>query len=145
VASIDAALLDLERAPMEATHVDCVFRHLHSLKGSSATMGLDEIARIAHQGENLLAAVRDGRMRLDPEAIVSLFSTKDAVQACVDRVERKETESPDTTALDAALGRHLAGLINESSALPVWHPNESEIAAARAKTRERFSGDACHT
>ena len=132
LAELDAVLLDLERAPMESAHVDCVFRHLHSLKGASATMGLDEVARIAHQGENLLAAVRDGRMRLDPEAIASLFATKDAVQTCVDRVERHETESPDTTALDAALGRHLTGLIDARAVLPVWHPNEGEIAAARA-------------
>ncbi len=132
LAELDAGLLDLERSPAEAAHVDCVFRHLHSLKGASATMGLDEIARLAHQGESLLAAVRDGRVRLDPEIIASLFATKDVLQVCTDRVEKHETASPDTTALDAALGRHLAGLIAERSVLPAWHPNESEIAAARS-------------
>ncbi len=137
LAELDAALLDLERTPEEIAHVDRVFRHLHSTKGASATMGLDEMARLAHQGESLLAAVRDGQARLDATAIAGLFATKDALQTCTDRVENHQLESPDTTELDATLSRYLAGLANVQIVLPSWNPNESEMTAARTAAAGR--------
>jgi two-component system chemotaxis sensor kinase CheA len=137
LAELDAALLDLEREPAEPAHIDRVFRHLHTAKGGSASMGLDEMARLAHQGENLLAAVRDGRLRLDAEGIAGLFATKDALQACVDRVERGEQDSPDTAAVDGALRRRLASAAGEAGGLPVWQPSEADLAAARAAAHGR--------
>lgn len=132
LAELDAALLDLERETAEPTHIDRVFRHLHTIKGASASMGVDEMARLAHQGESLLAAVRDGRFKLDAEAVGSLFASKDALQSCLDRVEAGDESSPDTAELDAALQRRLAAAAPGRPGLPNWSPAESELAAARA-------------
>ena len=129
---LDASLLACEGSPEEMLHVDAVFRHLHSLKGASASMGLDEMARLSHQGESLLAAIRDGRMRLDAGVMSDLFATKDALQTCIDRVERGEESSPDCAALDDACARQLAKAAAQQASLPLWSPSEQELSAARA-------------
>jgi two-component system chemotaxis sensor kinase CheA len=137
LAELDAALLGLERDPGEPALVDQVFRHLHSLKGASASMGLDEIARIAHKGESVLAAVRDCRLRLDQALMGELFACKDMIQACAERVEKGDGESPDTSALDAALGKRLSSIALDQPALPRWMPNDEELAQARAAAGAR--------
>jgi two-component system chemotaxis sensor kinase CheA len=137
LAELDAALLGLEREPGEPALVDQVFRHLHSLKGASASMGLDEIARIAHKGESVLAAVRDCRLRLDQPLMSELFACKDMIQACTERVEKGEAESPDTSALDAALGKRLSSIALDQPVLPRWMPNDEELNQARAAAGPR--------
>ncbi len=137
LAELDAALLGLEREPGEPALVDQVFRHLHSLKGASASMGLDEIARIAHKGESVLAAVRDGRLRLDQALMSELFACKDVIQACTERVDQGNGDSPDASALDAALGKRLGSITLDQPALPRWMPNEGELTQARAAAGAR--------
>ena len=137
LAELDAALLDLEREPLDTSHIDRVFRHLHSIKGASASMGLDEMARLAHQGENLLGAVRDGHLRLDAATVAGLFATKDILQSCIDRVERGEEESPDSRDLDAAFARFLNPDTLRTSMLPTWSASDAELASARATAGNR--------
>jgi two-component system chemotaxis sensor kinase CheA len=45
--------------------IDRIFRRVHSVKGSAASCGLEVVSQIAHEFENLLAAVRDGRVPID--------------------------------------------------------------------------------
>ncbi len=131
LAELDGGLLSLEQQGDDQPSIDAVFRHLHSIKGACASMGLIEMARLAHQGESLLAAVRDGRLRLDAEAIADLFATKDALQTCLDKVEARDEVSPDTAALDASLRQRLVGVAANQPSLPAWTPNEVELASAR--------------
>ncbi|HEX8096538.1 MAG TPA: Hpt domain-containing protein, partial [Pyrinomonadaceae bacterium] len=52
--------------------LDRIFRHAHTLKGSSASVELEETARLAHEFESLLAAARLGRVRLG-DAVLDAF------------------------------------------------------------------------
>ncbi len=42
--------------------VDVLFRHLHTLKGSAGSVGLDGISRAAHELEELCAEIRTGKL-----------------------------------------------------------------------------------
>lgn len=42
--------------------VDVLFRHLHTLKGSAGSVGLDSISRAAHELEDLCAEIRTGKL-----------------------------------------------------------------------------------
>jgi two-component system chemotaxis sensor kinase CheA len=42
--------------------IDSIFRRVHSVKGSTASFGLDVVSEIAHEFENLLDEVRSGRV-----------------------------------------------------------------------------------
>ncbi len=42
--------------------VDVLFRHLHTLKGSAGSVGLEGISRAAHELEDLCAEIRRGQL-----------------------------------------------------------------------------------
>jgi len=50
-----------------------LFRAAHSLKGSSATVGFDEITSITHKAEDMLHLVRSGSLNLDKYIITLCF------------------------------------------------------------------------
>lgn len=67
--------------------IDAIFREVHSLKASAATSGLEQLAHISHDFENLLHALRVGRKTLDDdllsvfdESAEALFSSLDPEQ-----------------------------------------------------------------
>ena len=55
----EAALLQLEANPSDEEAVNTVFRAFHTVKGTSAFLGLTRIAAFAHEAESLLSRVRD--------------------------------------------------------------------------------------
>ncbi|MFN7927429.1 MAG: Hpt domain-containing protein, partial [Blastocatellia bacterium] len=59
----EAALLALESDPDNLEAVNTVFRAFHTIKGTSAFLGLDKISTLAHRAESLLSRVRDREIR----------------------------------------------------------------------------------
>ncbi len=59
VTNSEAALLQLEANPSDDEAVNTVFRAFHTVKGTSAFLGLTRIAAFAHEAEGLLSRVRD--------------------------------------------------------------------------------------
>ena len=59
VANSEEALLQLERNPADEEAVNTVFRAFHTVKGTSAFLGLEPIAEFAHEAESLLSRVRE--------------------------------------------------------------------------------------
>jgi two-component system chemotaxis sensor kinase CheA len=49
--------------------VDRIFRRIHRIKGSAATLGLEGLSEIAHEFESLLGAVRAGRIVADNDVL----------------------------------------------------------------------------
>jgi two-component system chemotaxis sensor kinase CheA len=63
VASAEAALLKLETDPENAEAINTVFRAFHTIKGTSAFLGLDHISELAHGAESFLTRIRDKEIR----------------------------------------------------------------------------------
>jgi len=59
VASAESALLKLETDPDNAEAINTVFRSFHTIKGTSAFLGLDHISELAHEAESFLTRIRD--------------------------------------------------------------------------------------
>ena len=64
--ALNASLLDLERDPADPEPLTVIFRVAHSLKGMSATMGFEAMARLTHRMEEVLAAMRDDGAPVTP-------------------------------------------------------------------------------
>lgn len=60
MAQAEAALLELEHDPGDIEAVNVVLRAFHTVKGTSAFLGLDAVSGLAHDAESLLIPVRDG-------------------------------------------------------------------------------------
>jgi two-component system chemotaxis sensor kinase CheA len=83
LAHLDQLLLRLEHAPEDEELLRSIFRELHTLKGSSAAAGLDEVSRPAHELEELVDDVRAKRRQVTPELIDNLFAGADRLAKLV--------------------------------------------------------------
>lgn len=63
LASAEAALLKMETNPDDAESVNIVFRAFHTIKSTSAFIGIALISELAHHAETLLSRVRDKSIR----------------------------------------------------------------------------------
>ncbi len=59
----EASLLTLESEPENTEAVNTVFRAFHTIKGTSAFIGLTSISELAHKAESLLTRVREGEIQ----------------------------------------------------------------------------------
>jgi two-component system chemotaxis sensor kinase CheA len=53
------------------------FRQVHTLKASAQTHGFNELAKLAHESENVLHSIRIGRVRLDDQILSNLDQLTD--------------------------------------------------------------------
>lgn len=98
-------LLEWERDPAAAGPVTGLFRSIHTLKGMAATMGFVRLAELAHRAEDLLDAVRGGRVTTDGETVDLLFRAVDALEGGLEPA----AEGRDGHLDFAALGSELEG------------------------------------
>ncbi|PYP42918.1 MAG: hypothetical protein DMD43_01130 [Gemmatimonadetes bacterium] len=96
-------LLAWERAPADHAPVAELFRALHSIKGSSAALGLEPIAELAHSAEQVLAAVRDGSLPATREVLDGLFRAVDGLGNGLEAVARGEPPVPDRALVEMLL------------------------------------------
>ncbi|WP_432544310.1 chemotaxis protein CheA [Kineococcus sp. SYSU DK002] len=87
LADVDEGLLRLEAEPGDGELVNAVFRAAHTFKGSSGLFDLPELTRLTHAAEDLLDAVRAGRLALTPEMVDALLWAFDTVRRWMPVVE----------------------------------------------------------
>ncbi|MFN3412124.1 MAG: chemotaxis protein CheA [Exilispira sp.] len=66
-------LVDLEHDPSNKNSLDTVFRAFHTIKGSSAFLGLKPIELVSHSMEDLFSLIRDGKITITRDLIDFIF------------------------------------------------------------------------
>ncbi|MCQ6274115.1 chemotaxis protein CheA [Bacillus sp. V3B] len=79
-------LLELEKSPNDMTIINEIFRSAHTLKGMSATMGYDDLAKLTHQMENVLDGIRNQTISVSPELLDVVFLAVDDLEAMVESI-----------------------------------------------------------
>ncbi|ACD95454.1 chemotaxis protein CheA [Trichlorobacter lovleyi] len=64
LAELETSLLELEDNPQDNDLINRVFRAMHTIKGSGAMFGFDDIARFTHEVETVFDQVRNGKMQV---------------------------------------------------------------------------------
>ncbi len=135
LAGLSRELVELEKAVAanedSAPLIDGIFRHVHSIKGMSASMQLDGIAALAHQAEDLVDLYRRRLAKAEPVAVDALLDTCDALGDMVEAASRKEKPDPDPV-LVARLGE-LARLTREGRPLPQPRPPPGPVEPPAAE------------
>ena len=90
-------LLRLEHNVDDEALVRSVFRELHSLKGSSAVAGLEEVSQIAHHLEEIVEDVRGERRAVTPEVIDTLLRGADQLSTAISRAQTDSPHLPSGT------------------------------------------------
>ncbi|MFQ5480750.1 MAG: chemotaxis protein CheA [Thermodesulfobacteriota bacterium] len=86
IEGIERRLLVLEKEPSNEDVIDGLFRHYHSVKGMSASMGYESIKELAHGCEDLLSGIREDKTSAGAEVISALFNSLDRLKEFIERL-----------------------------------------------------------
>ncbi|ANQ84619.1 chemotaxis protein cheA [Azoarcus olearius] len=79
LATIETVLLSIDAARPDPEKVAEIFRAAHSIKGSAATFGFDDLTGLTHEMESLLDDVRRGRRPLTQAMVQACLAAGDAL------------------------------------------------------------------
>ncbi len=85
---LETSLLALEEAPDDRELIQRIFRDMHTIKGSGAMFGFDDIAHFTHEIETIYDKVRDGKMSVSKELINLTLRAKDQIRLMLDATPR---------------------------------------------------------
>jgi two-component system chemotaxis sensor kinase CheA len=78
---LENALLELEEDPSDSDLINRVFRALHTIKGSGAMFGFEDIAEFTHEVETVYDKVRNGELTVNKEILDLSLTAKDQIQS----------------------------------------------------------------
>ncbi|SMO67513.1 chemotaxis protein CheA [Gracilimonas mengyeensis] len=90
----EGALLDLEERPDDEELINTVFRAFHTIKGTSAFMGLDPISEFTHSVETFLSMVREGKLSFDRACADISLESIDIINQMLAVVEQAQGGDP---------------------------------------------------
>ncbi len=87
LSELETALLALEEVPEDAELIGRVFRALHTIKGSGAMFGFDDIASFTHDVETVFDLVRNGKIAVSKALLDLTLAAGDQIRAMLDASE----------------------------------------------------------
>jgi two-component system chemotaxis sensor kinase CheA len=120
---LEQALLDLEQSPDDHDLIDTAFRALHTIKGSGAMFGFEQVAAFTHEFESAFDRVRKGEAAPDQELIAIALNAKDFIRSQIERPE--ETDAVIGVCILADLRRLFA---DADARAPLEAPSPREAA-----------------
>ena len=103
---LERHLIQLEKTPDAPDLVVEVFRALHTIKGSTSFLGFTKLCGLAHDGEQLLVRLRDGKVAVTPEIVSALLSLVDAIREILAEIASTGNEgASDHTAVAQRLAQ----------------------------------------
>ncbi|WP_439816765.1 chemotaxis protein CheA [Zavarzinia sp. CC-PAN008] len=84
---IEQDLLDLEHDPANRELVDRAFRALHTLKGSGAMFGFEQVAEFTHDFETAFDQIRKGVVSASRDLVGVALAAKDHIRTLIQRPE----------------------------------------------------------
>ncbi len=123
VVKLNEALVAFEKDKGDRDAVNVLFRLVHRLKSSSSAIGLLELGRLLHNGENILDRVRGGTLAITDQAVTLLLRMSDMVAETIGILRRGGAPDPDTRGLAAQLA---AAAGAEAACPPAQEPPAGE-------------------
>jgi two-component system, chemotaxis family, sensor kinase CheA len=103
LAGTEAILLRLDTDAPSPDDLNAIFRAVHSIKGSAAMLGFNEIAALTHVFENLLDLLRKGERPIDRADVDAMLEAGDIVKSQVAHHRGALPEAPDGSPAAALL------------------------------------------
>ena len=107
LAAMEEALIALEADPDDLEPLQSIFRTAHTLKGSSAMVGFDNVAEFSHLLEDGLEPLRTGATRVTELHVTLLLRSVDALREIIAAAANGHTKlrASDRRLLSPLLGR----------------------------------------
>ena len=131
LASLQTGLLALENHQSPRQVVTTLFRDAHTVKGSARMLGLEGVLHVAHNMEDLLGALRDGRFPVRKDHVDLMLAACDGIARALPGDSGPALEDGALTPLVEALVLAVAGA--DPVAVPVLAPVEIPDQSAPAE------------
>jgi chemosensory pili system protein ChpA (sensor histidine kinase/response regulator) len=104
LSNLEAALHQWRHKPSDSGQADAWLRDLHTLKGGARMVGLQPIAELAHECENLLKQIRDEKHGIDDVGFELLLRTLDQFMFMLEQARQGRVVICDQSLLVAMSG-----------------------------------------
>src|SRR5262249_26869730 len=136
IEALSGKLLDIERRPGDGELLRDVFRDLHTVKGSSAMVGLAPVNRLAHAAEDLVGQLRDGVRGADGAIVDALLAALDCLRDMLKQARARTPVTIDPSAVVRRL-RDPAGAPDVAPpSPPTGQPAPTAATAERVESAE---------
>ncbi|MGR3178356.1 MAG: chemotaxis protein CheA [Candidatus Anammoxibacter sp.] len=130
---LDSRLLNLEKNPDDKNDIlNHVFRAIHTVKGGSGFLSLDEITTLSHKLENILSDLRNDVLQLTPDTLDVVLEGIDALKKLLE-ILAEECESPGST---KEVEFDLAFILNKIEKIKEVDATESSAVATENTGKE---------
>jgi two-component system chemotaxis sensor kinase CheA len=82
--ALEPEILAMESASSDSEGVNTIFRGVHSIKGSSGFFGFEQITKLSHMMENVMALVREGSLPPTREMVDVFLECTDKLKLMID-------------------------------------------------------------
>lgn len=139
LSELETSLLELEENPQDNDLINRVFRAMHTIKGSGAMFGFDEIARFTHEVETVFDQVRNGKIDVTRPLLDLTLQARDQISAMLDASAGGSAADEDNAQQIIAGLQHLLPSAEVPQQVTEQHPAKSDFQDQRQRTyRIRF-------
>src|SRR5437588_4619776 len=121
---LNGELVRLEQEPPGGPLWDAIFRRVHSIKGSAATIGLNAIVEIAHAAETLIGRLKAKKQKPERAQINLLLEARDALSK---ELQRASAEQGENSGLVSRLAEASRAIAEPEKPVPVAKPAEKPV------------------
>lgn len=115
ISNLEEALLKLEGNPEDKEAINGVFRVMHTLKGSGAMFGFENISNFTHKLETLYDKIRSGNTALSTEIFNVTLKSVDHIKALL---HNKDSQDASLQELGDNLTQKITSFLSDDSKTP---------------------------
>ena len=137
---LETALLELETTPDDKDLIGKAFRAMHTIKGSGAMFGFDDVAGFTHEIETVFDKVREGDIPVTKTLISLTLQARDLIKMMLDA---SGGEAPSEPALQEIVSAFRKLVLADGEESPVTPPaGGSSSVQASPPLQQEISPDA---
>lgn len=87
---LDHDLIELEKRPDDAELLNAIFRHVHTIKGTSSFIGFEQMSELTHKLEDVLNKLRKGELKVRSDVMDVIFESYDLMKILLSKLENKD-------------------------------------------------------
>lgn len=96
IETIESALLQNENSNIDSETINCMFRAVHSMKGTAGFFGLKNIIELSHAMENIFSEIRNGSIALNNTIVDIMLMSNDCLKNMIENIiESEEVDVSD--------------------------------------------------
>jgi two-component system chemotaxis sensor kinase CheA len=103
LATLDERIVAFESSPGDSENLKVILRVFHSLKGACGIFSFARMERLSHVTEDVLVAMRDGRLPVGSATLAPVLSAVDRLKGLLASIEQLKSEPLDQEGQDQAI------------------------------------------